>query len=256
MNDFATRVLTARTGSTYLFSVGQAGYIIKSKSGQLLAIDLYLSECGERIEKTIGFKRLLPRILEPTELVFDVVIATHPHWDHFDFDSMPLIMSNPTTKLFASVDCEKEMNRLGMQTRNTCFVKPGDSQKIGDFDLDFIICDHGTGAPDAFGVIITVDGLHICEAGDTCLRLDWVEEYLKRGTLDVLIGPINGKFGNLSETDFAELCGQVKPRLAIPCHFGLSVAHGGNPELFMKEMDEKHSDVNYTFLRMGESIKF
>ena len=43
MNDFAIRVLTAPLGKTHLFSVGQAGFIIKSKSGQLLAIDLYLS---------------------------------------------------------------------------------------------------------------------------------------------------------------------------------------------------------------------
>ena len=193
--------------------------------------------------------------LEPSEIVFDVVIATHPHWDHFDFDSMPIIMSNPTTRLFASVDCEKEMKRLQMQTDKTCFVKPGDHHKVGDFDIEFINCDHGTGAPDAFGVIISVDGLRICEAGDTCLRLDRVHEYLKKGSLDVLIGPINGEFGNLSETDFAELCGHVKPKLAIPCHFGLSVAHGGNPGLYMKEMNEKHPDVKYTFMRMGEMIQ-
>ena len=45
MTDFAISVLTAPLGKTYLFSVGQAGYIIKSKTGQLLAIDMYLSEC-------------------------------------------------------------------------------------------------------------------------------------------------------------------------------------------------------------------
>ena len=50
MNDFALKVLTAPAGKTYIFSLGQAGFIIKSKSGQLLAIDLYLSDCVERIE--------------------------------------------------------------------------------------------------------------------------------------------------------------------------------------------------------------
>ena len=54
MLDFATKVLT-ETG-TCLFSTGQAGYIVKSRSGQLLAIDLYLSHCVERLEGHKVFK--------------------------------------------------------------------------------------------------------------------------------------------------------------------------------------------------------
>ena len=76
MNEFALRVLTAPLGQTHLFSVGQAGFIIKSKSGQLLAIDLYLSDCVERVEGHAGYKRMLPKILKADELEFDAVIAT------------------------------------------------------------------------------------------------------------------------------------------------------------------------------------
>ena len=94
MNEFTLKVLTAPEGSTYLFSVGQAGYIIKSKSGQLLGIDLYLSDCVERVEGNMGFKRLLPRILNPYDINFDLVIATHPHLDHFDMDSIPELLAN------------------------------------------------------------------------------------------------------------------------------------------------------------------
>ena len=38
MTDFAIQVLTAPIGKTHLFSVGQAGFIIKSAGGQLLAM--------------------------------------------------------------------------------------------------------------------------------------------------------------------------------------------------------------------------
>ena len=112
--DFALKVLTAPLGKTHLFFVGQAGFIIKSASGQLLGIDLYLSECVERIEGHIGFKRLLPKLLEPFDLQFDCLIATHPHYDHFDMDAIPQMMSNHITQLFASVECEKEVKRLKM----------------------------------------------------------------------------------------------------------------------------------------------
>ena len=39
ISDFAVRVRTAETGKTHLFYIGQAGFIIKSLSGQLLAVD-------------------------------------------------------------------------------------------------------------------------------------------------------------------------------------------------------------------------
>ena len=110
------------------------------------------------------------------------------------------------------------------------------------------------GAPDAFGVIITVDGIKICEAGDTCLRLDRVEEYNSKGKLDLLIGPINGAYGNMNEIDFSCLCRAVKPRLAIPCHYGMFASHGGNPGVFRMEMEKNNPDVPYQLMQMGEQI--
>ena len=89
MHDLAMRILTA-TG-TNIFFAGQAGFIIKSSSGQMLAVDLYLSDCVERLEGNVGFKRLLPKMLSPYELKFDAVICTHPHWDHFDVDAVPAV---------------------------------------------------------------------------------------------------------------------------------------------------------------------
>ena len=60
ISDFAVRVRTAETGKTHLFYIGQAGFIIKSLSGQLLVVDPYLSDCVERVEGHVGLKRLLP----------------------------------------------------------------------------------------------------------------------------------------------------------------------------------------------------
>ena len=70
--------------NTSLFFLGQAGFIIKSKNGKLLTIDPYLSNCVENVEGHVGFKRLLPVILEPNDIVFDYIITTHFHKDHFD----------------------------------------------------------------------------------------------------------------------------------------------------------------------------
>jgi len=252
--DFATSILTTGRGQTCLFSVGQAGFIIKSKSGQLLGIDMYLSNCLERVEGHIGFKRLLPKILSPQDLIFDVIVATHPHYDHFDMDSVPWLMDNGRTKLYASVECESEMKKLQMTNERVIYVKPGENYVVGDFTLDFVSCDHGTGAPDAVGVLVTVDGKRIFEAGDTCLRLDYVEEYLKRGPIDVFIAPINGAYGNLNEQDCARLSGELRPKLTIPCHYGMLAVHGGNPGLFYNIMKEEYPANKILLLMQGESL--
>lgn len=256
MNEFALKVLMAPIGKTHIFSVGQAGYIIKSKSGQLLGIDMYLSECVERIEGNMGFKRLLPRILSPYDLEFDVVIATHPHKDHFDIDSVPELLSNNKTKLFASVDCSKLIVELEMTETNVTYVKPGNEYITGDFKIDFISCDHGSGAPDAVGVIVTVDGKRILEVGDTCLRLDRVDEYTKFGEVDVLIAPINGAYGNLNEEECAKLAGQIKAKLTIPCHYGMFASHGGNPGKFYQIMNELYPEDKFMIMAQGEKYTF
>lgn len=254
MNDFAMSVLTAPLGKTYLFSVGQAGFIIKSKSGQLLGIDLYLSDCVERIEGHAGYKRMLPKLLAPNDLEFDVLIATHAHKDHFDDDSIPELLANRRTQLFASMGCEKEVKRLGMYEANISYVKPGEIYEHGDFTIDFVNCDHGDGAPDAVGVVVMVDGKRVYEAGDTCFRLDRVEEYRKKGAFDVMIAPINGMYGNLDAGACAKLADALKPRLTIPCHYGMFASHMGAPGEFFHIMTEAYPQNKFLIMAQGEKL--
>lgn len=253
MLDFAGKVCSAGIGQTHLFSLGQAGIIIKSARGQLLAIDLYLSECVERIEGNAGFKRLIPKILSPFELNFDVVICTHHHLDHFDIDSVPEMMDG-NTKLFCSVDCMRLVNQLQMEyySNNITFVKPGDHCIIGDFEITFVNCDHGTDTPDAVGVIVKVDGKTIYEAGDTCLRLDRVGEIPR--PLDVLIAPINGSFGNLNEEECSILAEYLQPSVTIPCHYGMFASHHGDVGKFYDIMSAKK--LPFLIMQYGEQYTF
>lgn len=254
MNDFAVNILTAPLGKTYIFSVGQAGFIIKSKSGQLLAIDLYLSDCVERIEGNKGFKRLLPKIISPYDLEFDVIVATHFHRDHFDIDAIPLLMANGKTELFAAEDCIDSIKQLEMTDDNVTYVKPNETYVCGDFTIDFVDCDHGTGAPKAVGVMVKVDGKLIYEAGDTCLRLDRVPEFNNHGQIDVLIAPINGAFGNMNEQECAEFAKELNAKLTIPCHYGMFASHGGNVGRFYEIMNTQYPELNFCIMAQGEKI--
>ena len=252
MVSLAQKILAAPLGKTHLFSLGQAGFVLKNAQGGLLAVDPYLSECVERVEGHVGFKRLLPHLLDPFDLNLDAVIATHPHYDHFDMDAIPQVMSNGRTRLFASVECQKEVARLKMSDEGCQYVCPGDQGVCAGFHLFFTTCDHGAGAPDAVGVIIETDGKRVFIAGDTCLRLDRQAEYLARGPIDLLIAPINGAYGNLNEEECAALSEALAARLTIPCHYGMFASHGGNPGKFKEIMDAQHPGRAYLLMRMGE----
>ena len=254
MSRFADNIKFATLGKTHLFFTGQAGFIVKSKDGSLLGFDLCLSDCVERLEGHVGFKRLFPAPFFPDELNFDCLIASHPHYDHFDVDAMPWLISNSQTKLFASADCEKEVRRLGISNTNIVYVKPDTKQSCGCFQLNFVDCDHGEGAPDAVGLVLAVDGFNIYFAGDTCLREDIARRIASKYRIDVLIAPINGAYGNLDEHKCAELTDIIQPKLTIPCHYGLFASHGGNIGLFYKIMTEQYPHNKFKLMAFEESL--
>lgn len=256
MTEFAERIKNLPLGAVYLISMGQAGYIIRSKNGNLLGIDLYLSNYSQRAAgNIIAFKRLLPELITPNDLLFDALVATHNHSDHFDNDSMQDLMKNGTTRLYASVECKNKCEELHIDRSRCVYVKPGDNYVECDFNILFINCDHGTGAPDAVGVIIEVDGYTILEVGDTCLRLDRKDEYLLKGNPDILIAPINGAYGNMNEKECAELSKLLSPALTIPCHFGMFAAAGGNPNTFIEEMKKQCPYNKYNIMALGECLQ-
>ena len=250
MLDLKTKILTSK--GPVLFAVGQAGFIVKSSSGQLLAIDLYLSNCVERLEGHKGFKRLLPQLLDPADLDFDVIICTHPHLDHFDIDAAPEMISKGG-KLFCSIDCEKLVKQLQMEyySNQINYVKPGDRVCSGDYDITFVNCDHGQGAPDAVGVVVKVDGRTIYEVGDSCLRLDRVNEIPQ--PLDVLISPVNGMYGNMNSEDTVKLAEILKPWIVIPCHYGMFASHGGDLKRFYDLTTEKQ--IPALIMQQGEGYR-
>lgn len=252
MSLLAEQIQRGLVEKTSLCFIGQAGFILKSKSGKLLAVDLYLTDCCER---KYGFKRLMPKVLTPSDIVFDVVVCTHEHYDHFDVDAIPLMLSNPVTSLVAARDCRKLVKRLELDDDAVIYLSAGENCTVSDFHIDAVFCDHGSNTPDAIGLIITVDGKKIYFSGDTCLRLDKIPVIANYGFLDVMIAPINGAFGNMNESEMVQLCKELNPGLVIPCHYWNFAEHGGNPGLFMECMQNMCPSNRYRVMAMGEMVE-
>lgn len=229
---------------------GQAGFILESSSGYTVGIDLYLSNCCQRY---FGFKRLMPYLYDPQELDLDLLIATHAHYDHFDPDSVPLVLSNGKTELVAACDVKAEAQRLGLDESRITYLKEGEVFRNEDICVKAVPCDHGPETPDAIGLLIEMDSKRIYIAGDTAYREDNFSDP-QLAEPDVFIMPINGAFGNMDSVAGAKAAGVVRPKLCIPCHFWNFAEHGGDPAVFAKEMQEKHGDIAYVMMRPGESL--
>ncbi|MBP3728948.1 MAG: MBL fold metallo-hydrolase [Lachnospiraceae bacterium] len=234
-----------------LFFLGQAGFALQNSRGKWLLVDPYLSDCVRKLEGHEGYKRLFFPPVGPGEMPADVIVATHHHYDHYDKDSMPFLM-RPGTRLFAPRDCEELVRQNGLNPQQVGYVAPGCREEAAGFSLHFISCDHGEGAPLAVGLIVSFDGFRLLFVGDSCFRQDYLTEYLSEGTPDVMAAPINGAYGNLDWQECARLGALVRPKLLIPCHFGLFASHGGRPDLFYEEMTRHFPEQPFLMMAPGE----
>jgi len=251
MRNFADRVASLQVpeGHVGIGFLGQAGFVFKASDHQLIAVDPYLSNCCERY---FGFKRLMPYIMDGHDLKFDQIIASHAHFDHFDPDSMPLLMDNGYTELIGALDTQAECERLGLRDRVT-YLACGEALKRGSMTVTGLPCDHGADTPYALGLLIELSGKRIYIMGDTAYRPDFLENPLVQ-KVDLLILPINGAFGNLNEEQAARVIAALKPKLAVPCHYWNFAEHGGNPGVFQQKMKELAPDEKYYLMQQGEIV--
>lgn len=251
MESFASKVKNTKipSGNIGVFFLGQAGFVIKTPKDKLIAVDPYLSDCCNRY---FGFKRLMPYILEANELEFDYVVASHAHYDHFDPDSIPALLSNGKTEFVGAMDTAEECDKLGIKER-THFLSVGDEIQLGDIKLTAVRCDHGADTPHALGLLFELDGKRIYMMGDTAYRPEWLCNERLCGT-DLLILPINGAFGNLDSTTASKVAGALKPKLTVPCHYWNFAEHFGNPYEFMTNMKNDNPSLPFMLMRQGESL--
>lgn len=251
MDSFATMVKNYRVpeGRTAVFWIGQAGFILKTDKKQLIAVDPYLSDVCAR---EFGFKRLMPYLFAADELLFDYLILSHSHLDHMDVEALPELLKCKKTKIIGARDVRSVCEELGVLHR-TITLRQGERFTESGITIQAMPCDHGDLAPDAVGLMITLNGLRIYFMGDTSYHPEWYRN-MQMQHVDLLVLPINGAYGNLNEEQAARVCAALHPKLAVPCHFWNFAEHGGSPLIFMEQMKVYAPEVPVTLMRMGEGM--
>lgn len=254
MESLSKRIQETRVepGSVAIFWLAQAGFVFKTPAGKIIYTDPYLTDYVQRSlpEYGLGFKRIMPKLIEAGEVDCDYVVSTHSHQDHLDVDALPVLKKNSRIHFYGSPDCRKYYEESGIPQDRFTILKKDQSINLGDFTLTGIYADHGELAPDAMGVLFNFDGIKVWQVGDTAYRPDMWQDLFNEN-IDVILPPINGAFGNLNGVEAARLAHDAHAKIAIPCHFWMFAAHYGSPAEFLEACKE-YPEVCPMLMTQGE----
>jgi len=231
--------------------MGGAGFLVDTGS-VIIGIDLYLSNsCMAPDGK---YKRMTPAPAGPESLKLDYLVASHEHGDHLDTGSInKLVRADNNALLICPAATRAAAELAGVDRGRIVEFNRGQTFETDSFCIRAVPADHGDDSPDAIGFVLKVDGKVIYFMGDTCYRADLRQYIGGCEQVDVLLVPINGKFGNPGSREAALYMEMFKPKIAIPCHFWLFVEHGGDPGEFLGYCEELEFSTEVRVLAIGES---
>jgi L-ascorbate 6-phosphate lactonase len=209
--------------------LGQAGYIIRS-GGVSVAVDPYLTDSVGAASP--DFKRLFPPPLAPEELKVDFYIVTHDHGDHLDPDTVRRYRHREDTHFVAPRFAALKLIDLGVPAKNVIRLEAGEQWIHANTVIKGVFAlPTGTDVIDTTGYLITfANGRSIYHTSDTGFATLLLKSAPKN--VDVLLVPINGKWGNLTIEQALDLTAAVNPRYVLPNHYDLMALNAENPETF------------------------
>jgi L-ascorbate metabolism protein UlaG (beta-lactamase superfamily) len=208
--------------------LGQGGFLLESASCRV-AVDPYLSDALA----AKGLERMSPPPCTPAELAPSLVVCTHDHDDHLDPQTVvPMALARCDCRFAGPPAVVAHLVRLGVSQARCDALTAGGRMDHGCFSIAAAPARH---EGDAIGVVAEAEGLRVYISGDT-LFFDELVQGVRRsagGALDVAAVCINGRWGNMTWQEAARVVGDLRPRLAIPMHYGMFRANTVDPAPFL-----------------------
>ena len=157
----------------------------------------------------------------------DIILITHEHYDHCSPEDVQKI-TGPDTLIITVSDCAK---KLSGKIRT---VKPGDKIKEGGIEIEMVPAyntnkQFHTKDRGWVGYVLTINSQRIYLAGDT----DYIPEMKLLKNIDVALLPVSGTYVMTAE-EAVRAALDIKPKVAIPMHYGSIVGNKNDAERFAK----------------------
>lgn len=214
--------------------LGHASFKIKSgeKPEKVLYIDPYV-------------ERYAPTGLWETLEKADIILISHWHFDHVSLDVVGKLRYDET-KIIGTRESAAEIDGCEALTA-------GEEREIGKVKIRAVPAytprrpahiERGV----VIGFLLEIEGKRIYYASDTGI----IPEMQTLGKIDIAILPVGGTH-TMSPAEAAKVVEILKPKIAIPSHWGRIEGTIDNAELF-KELAEGRADTKVIIMKRGETV--
>lgn len=181
-------------------------------------------------EKTLWFDPF--QIKKPVRDA-EVILLTHDHYDHFSAEDIAKAAA-PGAVFVAPKSMERTVAPYG----KTVALWPGDFAMVEGVRVEAIPAYNPAKRfhprkNDYLGYVVELEGQRIYVCGDT----DVTPEALAV-QCDILLAPVGGTY-TMTAAEAARLANAIRPRLAIPTHYGSIVGRREDGENFRRMVDKE-----------------
>ena len=162
----------------------------------------------------------------------DVIFITHDHYDHYSEEDIDKVIKEETI-IVAPEDLLTKLLKKGFERDNMVLVTPNQKYTVKGIEFQTIPAynvnkQFHPKANEWVGYVLKIEGVTYYIAGDT----DITEEN-KKVKCDVAFVPVGGTF-TMDYKEAAELINEIKPKIAVPTHYGSIVGEKSDGVSFSK----------------------